>query len=61
MSLTERGQREVVGGLREALERLRRRKADLQRRLGLLEAELSDAGKIEAALLAAAEIVGKPP
>ncbi len=53
--LTERGQREVGGGLKEALDRLRRRKADVQRQMGVLEAELSDLGKIEAALMWAAE------
>lgn len=59
MSLTERGQREVSGGLRDALARLQRRKAELQAQMGILEAELSDLGKIEAAIMLAAEVVGK--
>ena len=56
---TERGQREVGAGLRDAVERLRRRKADVQRQIGLLEAELSDLGKIEAGIMLAAEVVAK--
>jgi len=59
MSLTERGQREVGSGLRDALDRLRRRKAELQAQMGILEAELSDLGKIEAAIMLAAELAAK--
>jgi hypothetical protein len=54
---TERGQREVGGGLQDAIARLRRRKAEVQREIGILEAELSDLGKIEAGIMLAAEIV----
>jgi hypothetical protein len=56
MSLTERGQREVGGSLRDVLARLRRRRGVLQEQLGLLEAELSDLAKIEAAVLAAIDL-----
>jgi hypothetical protein len=37
--------------------RLRRRRAELQERIAVAEAELQDVTKIEAALLAAVEIV----
>jgi len=59
MSLTERGQREVGSGLREALDRLRRRKAELQAQMGILEVEMSDLGKIEAAIMLASEMAAK--
>jgi hypothetical protein len=54
--LSERGQREMAGSLREALDRLRRRRAAVREQMGLLEAEDADLGRIEAALLAAAEL-----
>jgi hypothetical protein len=54
--LSERGQREARGSLKDALDRLRRRRAAIREQLGTLEAEDSDLGKIEAALLAAAEL-----
>jgi hypothetical protein len=56
---TERGQREVGAGLQDALARLRRRKADVQREIGILESELSDPSKIEAGIMLAAEMVAK--
>jgi hypothetical protein len=56
---TERGQREVGGGLRDALARLRRRRGEIRAQIGTLEAEDSDLGKIEAAVMAAAEIVAR--
>lgn len=55
--LSERGQREVGGSLKDALDRLRRRRGAIREQIGLLEAEDSDLGKIEAAILAAAEMV----
>lgn len=55
-TLNERGQREVVGSLKDALARLRRRRADLQAQMGILEAELSDLGKIEGAISTAIEL-----
>jgi hypothetical protein len=60
MTLTERGQREVGGGLEDALTRLRRRRAAIRQQLGLLEAEDADLGRIEAALLAAIELAFAP-
>ena len=56
MNLTERGRREVGNSLKEALGRLQRRRSDLRAKLGLIEVELSDLGKIEAALMMAAEL-----
>ena len=61
MNLTERGQREVGNGIKDALVRLQRRKAELQTQMGVLEAELSDLGKIEAAVLLAAELARAQP
>jgi hypothetical protein len=55
--LTERGQREVGGSLKDALDRLRRRRGAIREQLGVLEAEEADLAKIEAALLAAVELV----
>ena len=59
MNLTERGQREVGNSLRDALSRLRRRRADLQEKMGILEVEIADLGKLEASLMYAAELVAK--
>ena len=59
MTLTERGQREVGNSLKDALGRLERREADLRNQMGLLEAELSDLGKIRAAVMLAAEMASK--
>jgi hypothetical protein len=59
VKLTERGQREVGNSLREAIGRLERREADLRAQMGLLEAELSDLGKIRAAIMLAAEMARK--
>ena len=59
MTLTERGQREVGNSLKDALGRLERREADLRNQMGLLEAELSDLGKIRAAVMLAAEMARK--
>ena len=58
--LTERGQREVGGSLADALARLRRRRDAIREQLGVLEAEEADLAKIEAALIAAAEMVKAP-
>lgn len=55
MNLTERGQREVGNSLKDAYERIKRREADLRAQMGILEAELSDLGKIRAAVMLAAE------
>ena len=61
MNLTERGHREVSGSLKDALARLRRRQDDIRHQIGVLEVELSDLGKIEAAVMwAAEEALGKP-
>ena len=59
MNLTERGQREIGNSLKDALDCLKRREADLRAQIGLLEAELSDLGKIRAALAFAAEALGR--
>jgi hypothetical protein len=56
---TERGQREVGDGLQDAVARLRRRRAEIRHQIGLLEAEDSDLGKIEAGIMLAAELVAK--
>jgi hypothetical protein len=56
---TERGQREVGAGLQDAIVRLRRRRGEIRAHIGLLEAEDSDLGKIEAGIMMAAEIVAK--
>jgi hypothetical protein len=57
MTLSERGAREVGGSLTDALIRLRRRRASIREQLGLLEAEDADLGRIEAAVIAAVELV----
>jgi hypothetical protein len=57
VTYTERGAREVGMGYHEALAALRRRRATLQAQMGLIEAELADLGKIEAALSMAAEAI----
>jgi hypothetical protein len=54
--LTQRGQIEVGGSLRDALARLRRRRAAIREQLGVLEAEDADLGKVEAAVALAAEM-----
>jgi hypothetical protein len=59
-TLNERGAREMTAGLQDALARLRRRRAIVRQRLGELEVEDSDLGKIEAALIAAVEMASKP-
>jgi hypothetical protein len=59
MNLTERGQREVGNSLKEALVRLRRRQDEVRHQIGVMEAELSDLGKIEAAVVLAAEMARK--
>ena len=59
--LTERGQREVGGSLKDALDRLRRRRAAIREQLGALEVEEADLAKIEAALLAAVEMARAAP
>ena len=59
-TLNERGAREMTAGLRDGLERLRRRRARIREQLGDLEVEDSDLGKIEAALIAAVEMASKP-
>lgn len=61
MALSERGQREVGGSLKDALGRLRRRRAAIREQLGMLEAEEADLAKIEAALLVAVELVRQAP
>jgi hypothetical protein len=58
-TLTERGQREVGNGLKDALARLRRRRGEIRAQIGVLEAEDSDLGKIEASVMLAAELVAK--
>ncbi len=57
--LSEQGQREVGRGLQDALARLRRRRAHVQEQLGVLEAELTDLSRIEAALMATLEMAGR--
>ena len=54
---TERGLRETSGGLREARAVLAHRISALQAQAGIIEAELSALGKIDAALSLAAEVV----
>lgn len=49
MMLTESGLRETTSSLAEAKGMIRRRRSELQARLGVIEAELSQLGKIEAA------------
>jgi hypothetical protein len=58
-TLSERGQREVGHSLKDALDRLRRRRAAIREQMGALEAEDSDLGKIEAAVMAAAELLSR--
>jgi hypothetical protein len=59
--LNDRGQREVSASLRDALARLRRRRAGIREQLGALEAEDSDLAKIESALTVAIELTRRPP
>jgi len=54
---TEHGLRETSGGLREAITLVGHRRSALQAQLGLIEAEYSALGKIEAALALAAEVL----
>jgi len=54
---TERGLRETGSGLREAIALVGHRRSALQAKAGLIEAELSALGKIEAALALAAEVL----
>lgn len=61
MKLTERGHREVGNSLKDALARLKRRQDDIRHQIGVLEVELSDLGKIEAAVLLAAEMARGNP
>jgi len=58
--LTNRGQREVGGGLQDALQRLRRRRAAIEAQIGALEVERADLGKIEAALVPGIELARRP-
>jgi hypothetical protein len=61
MKLTERGQRECGNSIKDALARLKRRQDDIRHQIGVLEAEMSDLGKIEAAVLLAAEMARGVP
>jgi hypothetical protein len=54
--LTQLGQREVGTGLRNVLDRLRRRRAALLEQAAALELEAEDLAKAEAAILAAIEL-----
>ena len=54
--LTDTGTREVGQSLGDALARLRRRREDAQHKIGVLEAELADLSKIEAALMTTVEM-----
>jgi|SoiMethySBSTD1v2_1073268.scaffolds.fasta_scaffold4972830_1 hypothetical protein len=56
MTLTERGQREVAGSLRDVLARLRRRRAVIREQIDLLTLEEADLAKIESAVVAAVEL-----
>ena len=47
--------------LKDALDRLRRRRGAIREQLGILDAEEADLAKIEAALLAAADLVKASP
>jgi hypothetical protein len=54
---TDRGVREIAFGLREAKAALARRRSVLQAKMGAIEAELSDLGKMEAAYDGALEVL----
>ena len=58
MTLTDRGLAEVIAGHGEAKSMLRKRRSDVQRQMGLLEAELSGLGKEEAALFIDQQVHG---
>lgn len=54
---TDRGVREIAFGLREAKAALARRRAELYAKMGEMEAEIADLGKIEAAYDGALEVL----
>lgn len=56
MNLTDRGEREIGNGLKDALQRIENREASIRAQMGALEAEMSDLGKIRAAVMLAAEL-----
>lgn len=57
MTYTDRGLREIAAGLREAKALVNRKRSDMQHQMGLLEAEMSALGKIEAAIDTAIEVM----
>ena len=57
MTYNDRGLREISAGLREAKALITRKRTDAQHQMGVLEAEISAQGKIEAALDAALEVL----
>lgn len=57
MTYTDRGLREISAGLRDAKTLIARKRTDAQHQMGVLEAEISAQGKIEAALDAALEVL----
>ena len=57
MTYTDRGLTEIASGLREAKALLGRKRSDLIHQMGVMEAELSALGKIEASIEAALEVL----
>ena len=57
MTYNDRGLREISAGLRDAKALITRKRTDAQHQMGVLEAEISAQGKIEAALDAALEVL----
>ena len=57
MTYNDRGLREISAGLRDAKAMITRKRTDAQHQMGVLEAEISAQGKIEAALDAALEVL----
>ena len=55
---TDRGLREIASGLREAKAIIARKRSELRHQIGVLEAEFSALGKIEASCGCAVDVLG---
>lgn len=58
MTYTDRGRTEITRGLRDAKAMVDRKMAHLRSEMGIMEAELSELGKISVAVEMAIEVMG---